>query len=462
MRDDPGVDRRISVSGIDVRERIDSSAFSPYQRLLLAMCVVVVFLDGFNVQAISVAAPALSRAVGLSPAQVGALFALGSVGGILAGLALAPLGWRIGRRPLIVGSVVASGLLSLGYAFPQSFERLVVLRLATGFTLAIAVTLTYAYAAELAPKRATATAVMITSAGFGLGVAAAGFLSGHIIPHFGWRAIFYIGGATSLAMGLALIWILPESVRIMALQGGRDQEINRWLRRCGHVAASEVPARFHLDEERRPGTALVNLPADGRAAPMAALWICTFAVNFVIYIWMQWLPSLVSISGGTPAAAGDAVGWFKAGGIAGSLACGYYIDRRRNPYPILVAFIAFGCVALLGIARAHAAGAAFTVAILALGAALSGPQYAINGLVARLLPTYVRTSGMAITATVARAGAAAGPFVVGFLLQAGWHTAEVVRGAVIPTLLAALMIVILGWREANVIKMARRTAGDVA
>lgn len=439
-------------AAIDVREFVDRAPFSLYQRLLLAVCFVTTFFDGFDTQAVAVAAPSIRLEMALQPAQLGTVFAAGSLGGIFAAFAMAPFADRFGRRPLIVTSVLVSAALSLCYPLADNFLHLLALRFTAGVFLAVAVTVTYSYAAELAPKRAAATAIMVTSAGFGLGVAATGFLSGWLIPAFGWRSIFYVGGAATLLLGIILLAFLPESVRVMATRERDSAKVRRFLRRIDPKAAMPDGASFCLNEERKPGVHFRHVLGEGRALTSVALWTSFFFINYVIYVLMQWLPSFVASGGGDAAAAGAAVGWFKLGGIAGSFICAAYIDRRGNPYPILVGFLLFGCAAFLGLAKLPPEAGLFALVVGVTGILLSGPMYATNGLMGRLFPTYVRAGGMALTAGVGRLGAMTGPFTVGLLLQAGWSGEDVFQAAVIPTLTSTIIIAALGLRERGLLR----------
>lgn len=434
---------------VDVRAFLDEARFSRYQKLLLALCVLTVFFDGYDVQAVAVAAPQLRAAMGLQPAQLGAVFAAGSLGAIVSAFGVSGFADRVGRRPLIIGSLALSGLLSFGYVLAESFAHLLVLRLVAGFTLAAAVTMAYTYSAELAPKRAAATAVMVTSAGYGLGVAATGFLSGLMIPLWGWRSVFYFGGGGTLLLAALLVFALPESVRVEALRQGREARIARFLRRVDPTAVFAPGQRFRLDEEAKPGVVFRNLLGEGRMVPAVALWVSAFFINFVIYIFMQWLPSMVAAAGGGAGQAGGAVGWFKVGGIAGSFVLAAYIDRRSNPYPVLSLFVLMSAATLAALSAMSPTAVAFIVVVGLAGVCLGGPQYAWNGLVARLFPTYVRAGGMAVYAGVSRMGAMTGPLAVGFLLQAGWTNQDVFHAAVAPVLLAAAITAGLWRRQAG-------------
>ena len=60
---------------------------------------------------------------------------------------------------------------------------------------------------------------MFVSCGFALGAALGGFLSAALIPAFGWRAEFYVGGAVPLLLALAMLAWLPESLQFLVLKG---------------------------------------------------------------------------------------------------------------------------------------------------------------------------------------------------------------------------------------------------
>lgn len=434
-------------NSVDVRSCIDAARFSPYQRFLLSLCVLIAFLDGFDVQALAVTAPFLSRALELGPAELGSVFGIGSVGGLIGGFVLAPLADRLGRRPLLIAAVLASGALTVCYPLVTNFVQLLSLRFAAGVALGLAITVVHVYSAEIGPRRIAATTVMITTAGFGLGVAATGFLSGWLLPIVGWRSIFLGGGIATIVLGLLLVLALPESVRLMALRGGRDNKIRAFLMKVDRSMNLPNDACFYLDEEAKPGLSLLHVFSQGRTLTSLALWTSFFSLNFVIYVFMQWLPSLMDAAGSNPTEAGIAIGCFKIGGLLGSLLCAIYIDRRHNPYPILTAFLVMGCFSFWALREIPAGAPYFILAISLAGLLLTGPQYATTGLAARLFPTYVRTSGMALTIGAGRIGAMAGPFVVGLLLQGGWTANDVFQAAIAPTLLSAGIVLFLGWRE---------------
>ena len=72
---------------------------------------------------------------------------------------------------------------------------------------------------EFNPRRRRATMVMIMFCGFSVGAALGGLLAAALIPHFGWRSVFVVGGVAPLLLAPILALRLPESVRFLALTG---------------------------------------------------------------------------------------------------------------------------------------------------------------------------------------------------------------------------------------------------
>ncbi len=68
-------------------------------------------------------------------------------------------------------------------------------------------------------------------AGFSIGAALGGLLAAAMIPAFGWRSVFLVGGLVPLLLLPFLFKALPESIRFLAMMGGRDREVANLLQR---------------------------------------------------------------------------------------------------------------------------------------------------------------------------------------------------------------------------------------
>src|SRR6202789_4316802 len=106
-----------SAPQIDVAEFNDQQPGGGFQLKLLLTCAAVLFLDGFDTQAIGYVAPALAREWGLTKAALGPVFSAGLFGLMIGALLFGPLADRIGRRKIIMFSTLAFGIGSFATAF---------------------------------------------------------------------------------------------------------------------------------------------------------------------------------------------------------------------------------------------------------------------------------------------------------------------------------------------------------
>ena len=185
------------------------------------LCALYQLFDGYDISAIGMAAPSLSLAWNVRPAAFATAFVMSNVGVMVGALASGPTGDRLGRKPVILTSLLFLGFFSFATAYADSIPMLAFLRFMTGVGIGALMPSTVALASDYAPDRLRATVTMIVFAGNPFG----GFLGGQIIapllPSFGWQVIFQIGGALPLLLFPVLLLWMPESPRFLLARGSR-------------------------------------------------------------------------------------------------------------------------------------------------------------------------------------------------------------------------------------------------
>jgi MFS transporter, AAHS family, 4-hydroxybenzoate transporter len=115
-------------------------------------------------------------------------------------LSAGPIGDRLGRRPLLLGSLTIFGIASMLSALVGSLSMLSLLRFFTGIGIGGGFSGAAALTGDYTPHRMRATMIMATFTGAPLG----GFLGGQIVAfllaEWGWRMIFVLGGIFPLVL----------------------------------------------------------------------------------------------------------------------------------------------------------------------------------------------------------------------------------------------------------------------
>src|SRR5437899_1378901 len=234
----------ISASPIDVAEFIDQQPVGGFQIRLLLTCAAVLFLDGFDTQAIGYVAPALAKEWGLTKGALGPVFSAGLFGLMIGALLFGPLADRVGRKKIIILSTLAFGIGALVTAFVQDVNTLLAIRFLTGLGLGGAMPNAVAMTSEFNPRRRRATMVKIMFCGFSVGAALCGLLAAALMPQCVWRSLFLVRGVTSVVLVPILALRLPESVRFLALTGHANERVAQSLGLINPKAAFAPATQF--------------------------------------------------------------------------------------------------------------------------------------------------------------------------------------------------------------------------
>jgi AAHS family 4-hydroxybenzoate transporter-like MFS transporter len=421
---------------IDVADFIDQQPVGAFQIKLLATCAAVLFLDGFDTQAIGYVAPALAKEWGLTKGALGPVFSAGLFGLMIGALVFGPLADRIGRKKIIILSTLAFGIGSLATAFVQDANTLLAIRFLTGLGLGGAMPNAVAMTSEFNPRRRRATMVMIMFCGFSVGAALGGLLAAALIPQFGWRSVFVVGGVAPLLL-VPILWLrLPESVRFLALTGRAHQRVAELLATINPKTAFAAGTQFVIHEPALPGIPVQHLFRNGRTTVTLLLWVVFFMSLLDLYFLSNWLPTVLNDLGASVSSAAAIGSMLQVGGVVGTFALGSIIDRFSFRALALVYFIAVFAVGAIG-QLGHSV-VFVTMAIFAAGFCIVGGQIAANALAAGFYPTSVRATGVGWALGIGRVGSIVGPLIGGALLSAKWSTASVFGAAAGAALCAAL------------------------
>jgi AAHS family 4-hydroxybenzoate transporter-like MFS transporter len=400
---------------VNVTKLIDNRKVGGFQYLVAALCAVTVFLDGYDTQSIAFVAPSIAQELHLTRPELGPLFVASLVGLFFGQLALGPVADKIGRRALIIGCTAVFGVFTLIAATASSLTALLVLRFIAGVGLGGAMPNAIALTAEYSPQRRRATIVMIMFTGFSLGAAFGGVVAAGMISSYGWRSVWYIGGALPLLLAVLQYFLLPESIRFLLVVNAPDTKIRPLLRRIDRTFAVPVGARYEVDEMHARGVPVVHVFRDGRAFGTFMLWVVFFMNLFTNFLVQNWVPTLAH-DAGTDLRTAVVIGtMYQVAGVIASLLIGLPIDRF-GPYRVIPLLFGFAIpfVGLIGVA-VHSVPLLMLLTFGA-GFCVVGGQNSANALAAIFYPTAMRATGVGWALAVGRIGGILGPLVAGALL----------------------------------------------
>lgn len=402
---------------INVQHFLNEHPFSAFQWRVFALCFVVVLLDGFDTAAIGYIAPSLIKEWNVARPALGPVLSAALFGLAFGALGSGPLSDRLGRRIVLIVSVLVFGAACLASAFSPTLEHLTVLRFVTGLGLGAAMPNAVTMMSEYCPDNRRATLTNLMFCGFPLGAAFGGFLAAWMIPQFGWRSVLVLGGVAPLVLAALMLLMLPESARYMIAKGQPVERIRAALSRVSSAAAHA--ASFVMTEHAshaattKSGIGLVLSRPFVVGSVM--LWLAYFMGLVVFYALINWMPVLFKDAGMDPRTATLISALFPLGGV-GAVVFGVLMDRF-NPNRVIAVGYVLTAIAVYAIGQAIGHVGLLVVAVFVAGILMNTAQSSMPALAAAFYPTSGRATGVASMLGIGRFGGIAGSFLVAELTR---------------------------------------------
>ena len=354
------------------------------------LCGLVVLLDGFDLQTMALAVPSLAQEWQAESAAFSFALSAALIGMLLGSAVVAPLGDRVGRRPVLIAGMIAVGAGSLLTGFAADPTDLSIWRFVTGLGLGMSLPNATALTSEYVPLRSRVLLISLMYCCVALGALIAGFVAPALIDAFGWRSIFFAGGVLPLAVAVILAVAIPESLRLLVARRPGDPRIPLIAARfLPGVDPATLVARA---AERVDEPNVLALLTPTYRARTILLWL-TFALNlFILFVLVSWLPTVLSDAGWTRAQALRGSVMNQAGGIVGGLLIAWLIDRGRI-MPAMIGGYLLVAIALSLFLVVPSTVPSWVTLLLLVGAGVSGGQVALNAMSVLFYPPPLRATG---------------------------------------------------------------------
>ncbi|MDX1405238.1 MAG: MFS transporter [Woeseiaceae bacterium] len=406
-----------------VAEVIDNGQVSAQQLLVVGLCLFFNMLDGFDITAMAVVATAVASELELTPDRVGWIFSFALAGMMAGAMFLAPVSDIIGRRKLIILSILLVGVSIVWTANANSLTEFIVLRFISGMGAGAMLACQATLAAEYSPERFRAASVAVVTSGYPLGAVMTGFFASLIMPEFGWRGMFWFGGVLTLAMVVVAWLLIPESLKYLFERRPENalERVNVILEKLKKptLAALPVVEVQHKEQHSNFFQVMLKLLAPEHRMKTLTLWTAFFLCFSTLYFLMSWIPSLMEYSGYSASIGHDAFIWFNIGGVLGIyLMAG--LSTRWKLSNMVFLLSTSSAVGMVIFAYAPNNLALLMALILLIGILQQGGFTGLYGIASKVYPTAIRSTGIGWAIGLGRSGAVAGPAIAGYLIVAGF------------------------------------------
>jgi benzoate transport len=424
-----------------VIDDIRSSPMSRYQIRSIALCLALMFMDGYDVAVMAFAAPGLSAEWDIGSVMLGYLLSASLFGMAAGSILLTPLADRIGRRPLTILSV---GLIALGMAgsvLSVDVGQLLATRVLTGIGIGGMVANVSVLVAELSSDRRRGLAMGLYVAGFPIGATLCGLVAGPLIPMFGWRSIFLIGAVFTLVMLVLSLRALPESIESLLSRRpqGALERVNALLTKLGQPVLTGLPP----SAAKVGPAALREVLAGWAALRTVLLWLGFALLSGGFYFATSWTPKIIAMVTGDPGLGVSLGTVANLGGIAGAMGFGA-LTGIVGVWRLAVGALSASAMSFLVFALIiDVSGLAFLVVFL-LGALIAAGVAGYYTLGTQVYSARARATGMGWMLGVGRLMSITAPVLVGYLLAAEVPPSALFAMFAGPLLVSALCIAGVG------------------
>ena len=421
MKIEPGASNVIST--------IDDHKISAYQLLIVVLCLVFNMIDGFDITAMAVTAHQIDEEMQLGADRLGLVFSFSLAGMMLGAAFLASLSDIVGRRTIVIASLLLVGLTVLLTAYATSLTGLITLRFLSGLGAGAMLASVATLAAEYSPLKYRALCVTAVTAGYPLGATMTGLVANQLVPEFGWRMMFIFGGATTLALCAIAYLLVPESIHFLCQKQPANAlaRVNKTLRRLSRDQIGKLPALENSDPSSPDQAqhvlqkARLLLTPDLRRSTLI-LWASVFLCITTLYFLMSWIPKMIINLGHDEEVANLAFTTHNLGGVIGIFCLGYLASRWRLSSLISAFAVSAGLLMLAFAGAAFVSADQFLlISIISLiGFTLAGGYTGLYAVAAKVYAVEIRSTGVGWAIGLGRFGAVIGPGAAGFMIASGY------------------------------------------
>lgn len=403
-----------------LKQQIDQKPMNAFQWSVVAICICLNVIDGFDVLVMAFTASAVAKEWGLSGSEIGLLLSAGLFGMAAGSLTLAPQADKFGRKPVILLSLVVVSVGMILSSFSTSALELGVLRFITGLGIGGILASSNVLTSEFSSAKWRSLTISLQSAGYGIGATGGGLVSMYLIKAYGWQSVFLFGGLLSTAFIFVVLLRLPESLEFLLSEQPKAAlaKAQKLTAKLSLPRLEALPPKPQFSQQAPSGFG--SLFGEGKTMPTLMIWVAFFLVMFAFYCILSWTPKLLTGAGMT-AEQGISVGiWMNIGSMFGAVLIGF-LGTRFNIKTVHAVFLLLTALLTLTFAQSLSQLTLAMALAFFLGSFANGSVAGLYAVAPTLYESANRARGVGTAITLGRVGSIVSPMIIGFLLDAGWQ-----------------------------------------
>jgi MFS transporter, putative metabolite:H+ symporter len=275
---------------VNAGARLDRLPISAFHRRILILIGIGMFFDGYDVYVAATVLGATLNSHFSTLAQNAQFVSVTFIGMMIGSFLTGFLGDRYGRRFTYQANLMIFGLASIASAFAPTMFILIPLRGLMGIGLGAELVAGYSAMAEFLPPQARGRWCGVLNALVVTSLPVSALASTVLIPRFGWRLMFIIGG-----VGALIVWYLrkamPESPRWLE-SIGRHEEAEAMLQKIESEVARQHPLTAPVAAAQPiPTRSFSALFGPGLGSRLFVGATALIVANTLIYGFVTWLPT---------------------------------------------------------------------------------------------------------------------------------------------------------------------------
>ncbi|SPR96398.1 Benzoate transport protein [Cupriavidus taiwanensis] len=399
---------------IDVHDLADNASFNRFHVRVLAWCLLVIIIDGYDIAVAGAALPAIMKDMGVEASTAGFMASSALFGMMFGAIFLGALSDRIGRKATISLCVFLFSVFTAAAGLTNDPVTFSVTRFIAGLGIGGVMPNIVAQMTEYSPRKIRSFMTTVMFSGYAIGGILAALIGKQFIAGFGWQIVFLAAGVPVLLIPF-ILKSMPESLSYLASRANQAR-----LRQA--VAQIDPSFQFSASDTfvaeqqgQATGAPLARLFQDGRGVSTVMFWVAFFTGLFMIYALSTWLTKLMAMAGYSLGSALSFVIALNLGAVIGAIGGGWLADRFHIKW-VLVWMYALGA-AFLYMMTIKTSTEVLYLIIAAVGACTTGAQIVAYAYSGQFYPGPVRSTGVGMASGVGRLGAIAAPMLIGVIVS---------------------------------------------